>query len=154
MRKIVINTGDNGEFMLSNAATVMLYKLKHNDSEVYTYKEYYDYDREQYRCIKSTTEDADIILNRDFKDNFALKNVIKKFPDFYEFYILDYKLIENRHDPDLVHVIETLGESAGGNGTKPCIVEIDDNDQYIIINDNNGKETLLLKSKVNEWDWQ
>lgn len=153
MRKIIINTGDNGEFMLSNVAIAMLYKMKHKGCDVYPYKEYYDYDNHRSIYTASQTEHADILLTHDFGYSFIMEKVMKKFSNFHEFCILCHQVVETRHDPDLVHVIEVLGENAGANGTKPCIVEIEDNEKYII-NENDGKETLFLKSKVNEWDWQ
>jgi hypothetical protein len=46
-----------------------------------------------------------------------------------------------RMDPELIHVVETLGEKANGEASELEIVEINDNDVYRI-DSYDGKESL------------
>ena len=49
--------------------------------------------------------------------------------------------------------VEELGEEASGRFSKLKIEEIDDDDKYVI-DEYDGLEYLILKSRVANWNWQ
>lgn len=49
-----------------------------------------------------------------------------------DYYITDYEYYENRSDPDLIAVIEEMGDAANGWAAKIAIVEIPDDVEWHI----------------------
>lgn len=147
MRKVVINSC-YGEFILSNEAIEMLYKMKHPDKEIFPYKRKYNWKDSNIKYTKCPLEDADELFSRDFGNDFTVSTSDSSTSDF-----LIREGWDSRHDPDLIKVVETLGDKASGHYAKLEIVEIDDNEKYII-DEYDGFESLVTLSGIKNWDWK
>lgn len=71
-------------------------------------------------------------------DEYGFSRYLVDGEEVYEFEVSDYN---NRENPILIKVIETLGEKANGSHSKIKIVEIPDDVKYEIT-DYDGKETI------------
>lgn len=141
MRKIVINCCYGG-FELSNEALEMLYKMKHPDKEIFPYKKEYNWDIHTIKYIKCPLKEAEELLSKDFGDDFTIPTSESSTSDF-----LVWEGWDSRHDPDLVKVVETLGDKASGRYADLEIVEIDDDEKYVI-DEYDGFETLITLSSI------
>lgn len=149
MRRIVINKCYGG-FGLSNQAILALYRRKHPEVKEYFFYEE-DYDDGSYRCRRSSLENADMILTKDLGDEFTYKAFYKDLDDINISPLFADRV--ERHDPDLIAVVEQLGEKANGSFAELRIKEIPDDEKYII-NEYDGLETIVLRSDVDKWHWK
>lgn len=127
--KVVINTRHGG-FGLSEEA-VLLYASK-KGMEIYVDKKqfithYYTIPVERYYEIQEKDRK---------KGNYSESNT---------YYFKDYKF--NRNDPDLVSVVEILGEKANGAFAELKVIEIPDDVQYTI-EESDGREWIAEKHRI------
>lgn len=128
--KIVVNKCFGG-FSLSAAATKEYYKRK--GKECYFFIN--DYKSDKYEPINE--EDADA---RMFYHSFSMSNPQDyKDEGFNDIYLTSRP--EDRTDPDLIAVVELLGEKANGSCAELEIVEIPDGVDYEI-QEYDGLETI------------
>lgn len=129
--KLAINKCYGG-FGISAIAIKEYLKLK--GKECFFYKK--DYNKKVYNRV--SVEDADnydLSLTKDYGEQ--ISDDWKAFEEHY-FYYNDIE----RNDPDLIRVIETLGEDkASGNLSRVKVVEIPDDVAYEI-NDYDGIESV------------
>lgn len=147
MRKIAINT-DYGGFGLSQEATKMLYELQNPGKQLYAYKKVHGnlFDEPDW-FVKSTVEDSSVFFTKDLGDKVDASKVNNNL------FIFEWMLTDNRHDPNLIKVIETLGTRANGECAAIKIVEIPDDTKYII-QEYDGCETVVTRDDVDNWDWK
>ena len=147
MRKIAINA-DYGGFCLSQEATKMLYELQNPGKQLYAYKRVYsDRSDEPDYFIKSTVEDSSVFFTEDLGDKVDDNHVDSNL------FIFEWMLVDDRHDPNLIKVIETLGTRANGECADIKIVEIPDDAKYII-QEYDGCETVVTRDNVDNWNWK
>lgn len=144
MRKVAINCRYGG-FGLSGPAIKMLHEIKHPEDKCVYYTKFYGD-----KCYRKLDESE--IDNPELPIYVAVKDCGQNPTDIEDSLIYDDEY-ESRHDPDLIKVIETLGVRANGDYARLEIVEIDDDDMYIV-DDYDGYETLMLRNSVDNWDWQ
>ena len=58
-----------------------------------------------------------------------------------------------RHDPELVKVVEELGDRVNDKFSKLAIWEIPDDETYII-REYDGYEYIVTRSEVDKWGWK
>ena len=111
-----------GGFSLSVEALIAYLKRKDPNRKLY----YYDLDIKN-RCYKATdtlTHDI-IILDKDMGNEFSILS-----SEVSSHILSQYGI--KRDDPNLVAVVEEMGDKANGTHAKLCITEIDG--QYRIVN--------------------
>ena len=158
MAKVVYNERYGG-FGLSPEAMVMLWEKKNPGKPLYFYTDEDPEDFTNDYLQKISKEDAftlyrnveaDIyIVGIDFGDRVNMLD--REFNRVYG----DMEFYTSRHDPDLVEVVETLGEKAWGEFAELRIAEIDSN--LYRIDDYDGMECVctpesdkLLYIDINE----
>jgi len=161
-RKVVYNTCYGG-FGLSPIAEKKLYEKKNPGKIAYVYKELFpdNYEErsgdERYVKVDPETpeEDASLyILSHDFGDSFIISEEEKKnnsgnYKIFNDSFIwIGCSNIE-RHDPDLVAIVEELGEKADGYSSRLKVIDIGDEKYHI--NNYDGVESVITNLGDNYW---
>lgn len=133
MNKIVLNRSYGG-FELSAKAASEYLKLAFPNKKFYAYstedyQEYFRINLDTYKgdrfYITSTNQGA---ITNHIKDEFIIYNI-------------------QRHDKNLVKVVELLGDNASGNYANLQVISIPDNKYYITEYD--GFESVLTPSTIN-----
>ena len=143
MRKVVLNTCYGG-FSLSDKAKMALYKRKHPEFN----GDFFYYvlgDDLNYHKLPKKDGRIDLILTKDLGDTINLMHTV-----------IDCNLLDeynDRHDKDLVAIVEELGKESYGPYSRLEIVEINDDDRYII-DEYDGWESIILESQIKDWDWK
>lgn len=140
MQKIVINKRYGG-FGLSPLATKRFLELKG--------KECYFYQQTKYKYgvydLAGTDDEYTQISLEQARDAFTYHVVTRDLGDIVNnFQNDDYFLICSikRDDPDLIRVVEELGEQANDDCSKLVIVEIPDNVKWYIDEHEGGSESI------------
>lgn len=152
MRKIVLNKKYGG-FNLSVKAIKRLHEIKHLDEEVYLYEADGFYKDSDFITFYRKLDFIDDNLNESRNIYVSTKDLGDIANDELEDFIIVNEDWDTRHDPALVQVVEELGEEASGRYSKLEIEEIDDDDKYVI-DEYDGLEHLILRSRVANWNWQ
>jgi hypothetical protein len=132
MTKVVINTCYGG-FNLSHKGLVEYYKLK--GKTIYAYK----YDVNSDYLFKATDLKEGLFISYFDKD--YGEKVHSRVADCLSTHDID------RHDPDLIKVVETLGTEANGRCAELSIVEIPDDVEYVI-EEYDGNEHIAEKHRT------
>ncbi len=155
-RKVVWNACYGG-FELSPLATKMFYELKHPGETVYFYERKSDlgtnkdtYTKIPENKIKRVKSFNVTILSKDLGDSFTLSRDDRN-SELYQEFNNHYIWIPNfeRHDPDLVKVVETLGDKASGECAKLVVTDIGDSKYHI--NEYDGYESVITELGDNYW---
>lgn len=152
MRKVVVNTKYGG-FSLSNEAKMALYKRKHPEEEFFYYMLGDDLNYHKYQSTPKEDDVVDLILTKDLGNKIMYESMNEDYSDCILSDCILSDDYDNRHDPDLVAVVEELGKKAFGPYARLEIIEIEDDDKYVI-DEYDGWETLVLKSQIEDWDWK
>ena len=152
MRKIVLNKKYGG-FNLSVKAIKRLHEIKHPNEEVYLYEAEAFYKDSNLITVYRKIDSIDNISDKSRNIYVSTKDLGDTANDDLEDFIIINEDWDARHDPALVQVVEELGEEASGRYSKLKIEEIDDDDKYVI-DEYDGLEYLILKSRVANWNWQ
>lgn len=149
-RKVVYNDCFGG-FCLSSEGLKMLYELKNPGKTVYLYaRNKFDcniFDKVQDRTKDETVDDWKTYC---VKNDFGPSVNIKENDEFLENIIYEYDLISERHDPDLVTVVETLGtKRASGTCSKLKVIDIGDSKYHI--DEYDGNESVITQLDNNFW---
>ena len=160
-RKVVYNACYGG-FGLSPLAEKMLYERKNPGKTAYVYQEIYtDLGREteDELYVKVDPEKVDsgsslnlYIISHDFGDNFV---IVKKEKDENtgNYRLFNDNFIWNsgieRHDPDLVAIVEELGERANGSCASLKVVDIGDERYHI--DEYDGYESVITSLGDDYW---
>lgn len=136
--KVVVNKCHGG-FGLSLLAQKRLAELQGREVFFYTQTkfEYNNNGISEYEIVKNIEEADDLYIDMTNK---YLGDIINEFPDgtyYYESYSDDDK----RCDPDLIRVVEELGEASWGSCANLEVVEIPDDIRWSI-GDYDGYETI------------
>lgn len=135
--KVVINNCYGG-FGLSNKALFKLIKL---NSKYVQKINFYDYYQNEEDSLKLFTD-----FNEKFKQH-QYMNILLKDNELYMIDISDRYEKQFRSDPELVSIIQELGEEAFGTNAYLEIIDIpDDVDWYIF--ESNGIETIHEKHRI------
>lgn len=95
-----------------------------------------------------------IVINVDYGGFGLSDKALARLTELKGTYFDIYNIKEiERHDPDLVKVVEELGKESWGRWSQLKIVKIDADDKYIIV-DYDGAETLELASEFLKKDWK
>lgn len=156
-RKVVWNACYGG-FGLSPLATKMFYELKHPEETLYFYERKSDWGTEKDTYTKIPEDKIEgfisfniITLSKDLGDSFTLSRDDRNSELYQEFnnhyiWIPDFE----RHDPDLVRVVETLGEDrASGNCAKLVITDIGESKYHI--DEYDGYESVITELGDDYW---
>ena len=153
-RKVVWNACYGG-FNLSPRAKKMLYEKKHPGETVYFYREIHNEDRDTYTFLRIDEEDletcdAPIIycMSLDFGKEITYASGSDDDKNFnnHHVWIIDI----DRHDPDLISVVEELGtEKASGRYSKLKITDIGEPPYHI--DEYDGYETVITALDENYW---
>ena len=114
-RKVVYNSCHGGGFQLSSVAIKMLYEKKHPDKNIYIYiqTKYNENNIDIFEKIKdpkNISKDSKFLLCRkDYGNEVKIPNNITKC-DFYQDLVYEEDLHYNRHDPDLIQIVEALDQ--------------------------------------------
>ena len=128
MNKIVINTCYGG-FGLSALALKMLYELKNPGKELYFYRRVFESMQKLDKYYKISDLDNCVYYDAfsiDLGEEFS-HHLGDNSDEIDNNYVWWNNLVESRHDPDLIRVVETLGEKANGPCANLEIVEIKEN---------------------------
>lgn len=145
-RKVVYNACFGG-FGLSSEGLKMLYELKNPGKTVYLYA------RDKLDCnifdkVQDGTEDN--WKTCCVKNDFGPSVNIKENDEFLENIIYEYDLVSERHDPDLVTVVETLGtKRASGTYSELKVIDIGDSKYHI--DEYDGNESVITQLDNNFW---
>ena len=153
-RKVVWNACYGG-FGLSPLATKMFYELKHPGETVYFYKRKFDWGAETYTKIpEDRIEEVSsfnvITLSKDLGDSFTLfrddrnSELYQEFNNHY-IWISDFE----RHGPDLVRVVETLGDRASDDCAKLVVTDIGESKYHI--DEYDGYESVITELGDDYW---
>ena len=90
------------------------------------------------------------ILSKDLGDSFTLSRDDRN-SELYQEFNNHYIWIPNfeRHDPDLVKVVETLGDKASGECAKLVVTDIGDSKYHI--DEYDGYESVITELGDNYW---
>lgn len=144
-KKVVINR-DFGGFSLSEKAVIEIYKRKNNIDKVYIYKSI----TENNSCLGKiiSYKKIDTIIDNFYENHYlSIENLGEEVLYDEEIkkklkYLSAYSYNDNREDPDLIAVIEELGEEkCSGTYADLKIVEIPVDVKYTIEN-YDGLETI------------
>lgn len=154
-RKVVWNSCYGG-FRLSPLATKMFYELKHPGETVYFYKREFDWKTETYTKIpEDRIEEVSsfnvITLSKDLGDSFTLSRDDRNSELLYQEFNNHFIWIPDfeRHDPDLVMVVETLGDRASGDCAKLVVTDIGESKYHI--DEYDGYETVITELGDDYW---
>ncbi|MED4883131.1 hypothetical protein [Bacillus smithii] len=139
--KVVINKRSGGGFALSNKAFTEYRKRKGLNTYFYKYLA-----EEVYRKIgeDELNEDRSWIFSFAFNKDFGDEIKSEEFPFDNLVSSGDIK----RNDPDLIAVVEELGEEANTEYSMLKIVEIPDDVEWIIEDDGSGHEWVAEKHRT------
>ena len=156
-RKVVWNACYGG-FGLSPLATKMFYELKHPGETIYFYERESDWETDKDTYTKIPEDKIERVrsfnvttLSKDLGDSFTLSRNDRNSELYQEFnnhyiWISDFE----RHDPDLVKVVETLGEDrASGDCAKLVVTDIGESKYHI--DEYDGYESVITELGDDYW---
>lgn len=154
-RKVVWNACYGG-FGLSLLATKMLYELKHPGETVYFYEQKSDWEIKKDTYTKISEDKIEevrsfyVTLSKDLGDSFTLSRDDRNSKLYQEFnnhyiWIDDFE----RHDPNLVKVVETLGDRASGECAKLVVTDIGESKYHI--DEYDGYESVITSLGDDYW---
>jgi hypothetical protein len=156
-RKVVWNACYGG-FGLSPLATKMFYELKHPGETIYFYERKSDWETEKDTYTKIPEDKIEgfkssfnvITLSKDLGNSFTLFRGGGN-SELYQEFIDHFICIPNfeRHDPDLVRVVETLGDRASGDCAKLVVTDIGESKYHI--DEYDGYESVITELEDDYW---
>jgi hypothetical protein len=154
-RKVVWNACYGG-FNLSPRAEKMLYEKKHPGETVYFYKEVYEGgDFRTHTYLRVDEKDLDLCdafsihcVSLDFGKEIILEDGSIEDKRFNNHYIWNTEI--ERHDPDLVAVVEELGsEKASGKCARLRVMDI--GEEHYHISEYDGYESVITELGDDYW---